>query len=55
MSPLAGKHTYVRLAIIIFCQIRALFLIISNHENKWNRTNPRYPMVSNALESRENH
>ena len=26
MSPLAGtKHTYVRLAIIIYCQILALF------------------------------
>ena len=26
MSPLAGtKHTYVRLAIIVYCQILALF------------------------------
>ena len=30
MSPLAGtKHTYVRLAIIIYCQILALFLKIA--------------------------
>ena len=28
MSPLAGtKHTYVRLAIIIYCQILALFYL----------------------------
>ena len=31
MSPLAGtKHTYVRLAIIIYCQILALFFRICN-------------------------
>ena len=30
-SPLAGtKHTYVRLAIIIHCQILALFLLRKN-------------------------
>ena len=31
MSPLAGtKHTYVRLAIIIYCQILALFFKFVN-------------------------
>ena len=31
MSPLAGmKHTYVRLAIIIYCQILALFFFFSS-------------------------
>ena len=30
MSPLAGtKHAYVRLAIIVYCQILVLFLSIS--------------------------
>ena len=30
MSPLAGtKHTYVRLAIIVYCQILALFFQVS--------------------------
>ena len=32
MSPLAGaKHTYVRLAIIIHCQILALFQVCECH------------------------
>ena len=39
MSPLAGtKHTYVRLAIIIYCQILALFFQTSNFSKKKTRT-----------------
>ena len=35
MSPLAGtKHTYVRLAIIIYCQIFALFFQICINSEK---------------------
>ena len=40
MSPLAGtKHTYVRLAIIIYCQILALFFKALIRRGKLRLTN----------------
>ena len=40
MSPLAGtKHTYVRLAIIIYCQILALFFFFKFGKKKPEKKN----------------
>ena len=48
MSPLAGtKHTYVRLATIVYCQILALFsLNLAPEMNIYHKRNKMTPIIS---------